>query len=82
MAKNNLNILFWLFKAKTNRKGETPIYLRISYVITAKTSLPGSPFKKTDRMYIRDLYKVRKKMHYTLTTIFLKLKREGDGAVQ
>jgi site-specific recombinase XerD len=31
MAKNNLTILFWLNKAKANRKGEIPIYLRISY---------------------------------------------------
>ncbi|GAB4093564.1 Arm DNA-binding domain-containing protein [Flaviaesturariibacter terrae] len=31
MAKNNLTILFWLNKAKANKKGEIPIYLRISY---------------------------------------------------
>ncbi|RYE59164.1 MAG: site-specific integrase, partial [Sphingobacteriales bacterium] len=31
MAKNNLTIPFWLNKAKANKKGETPIYLRISY---------------------------------------------------
>jgi integrase len=31
MASNNLRILFWLFKSKTNKKGETPLYLRITY---------------------------------------------------
>ncbi|TCZ69622.1 site-specific integrase [Flaviaesturariibacter aridisoli] len=31
MAKNNLTILFWLYKAKSNKQGEAPLYLRISY---------------------------------------------------
>ncbi|MBZ5857776.1 site-specific integrase [Flavihumibacter profundi] len=41
MAKNNFNILFWLFKAKTNKKGETPIYLRISYETSRKNISTG-----------------------------------------
>jgi len=31
MSINNITILFWLFKAKKNKKGTAPIYLRISY---------------------------------------------------
>ncbi|MBL7738454.1 MAG: site-specific integrase [Chitinophagaceae bacterium] len=31
MATNNLNILFWLYKSKLNKKGEAPLYLRITY---------------------------------------------------
>ncbi|RYY39016.1 MAG: site-specific integrase [Chitinophagaceae bacterium] len=41
MAKNNLTILFWLNKAKANKKGETPIYLRISYDNKRKTLSTG-----------------------------------------
>lgn len=28
---NNIKTLFWLFKAKTNKNGEAPIMLRVSY---------------------------------------------------
>ena len=31
MSSNNVTILFWLFKAKQNKKGKAPLYLRISY---------------------------------------------------
>ncbi|MBV4357713.1 site-specific integrase [Pinibacter aurantiacus] len=31
MAGNNIKILFWIHKSKQNRKGEAPIYLRITY---------------------------------------------------
>ena len=41
MASNNFKILFWLFKAKTNKKGETPLYLRISYGMARKNISTG-----------------------------------------
>ncbi len=41
MASNNFKILFWLFKAKTNKKGETPLYLRISYEMARKNISTG-----------------------------------------
>jgi len=31
MSKNNITILFWLLKARSNKQGNAPIYLRISY---------------------------------------------------
>jgi integrase len=31
MVTNNIKILFWLYKSRLNKKGEAPIYLRISY---------------------------------------------------
>lgn len=41
MASNNFKILFWIFKARTNKKGETPLYLRISYGKTRKNISTG-----------------------------------------
>lgn len=31
MATNNIKILFWLHKSKLNKKGEAPLYLRLTY---------------------------------------------------
>ncbi len=41
MAKNHLNILFWLYKSKTNRKGEVPFYLRLTYKTQRKNLSTG-----------------------------------------
>lgn len=41
MATNNLNILFWLYKSKLNRKGEAPLYLRVTYQNTRKNISTG-----------------------------------------
>lgn len=41
MASNNLKILFWLFKSKTNKRGEAPLYLRVSYQMTRKNISTG-----------------------------------------
>lgn len=31
MATNNIKILFWIHKSKLNKKGEAPVYLRLTY---------------------------------------------------
>ena len=31
MANNNIRILFWIHKSKLNKKGESPLYLRLTY---------------------------------------------------
>lgn len=31
MAKNNIRILFWVHKSKLNKKGEAPLYLRLTF---------------------------------------------------
>lgn len=31
MAKNNIRILFWIHKSKLNKKGEAPLYLRLTF---------------------------------------------------
>lgn len=41
MASNNFKILFWLFKSKTNKRGETPLYLRVSYGMDRKNISTG-----------------------------------------
>lgn len=41
MSKNNISISFWLFKARKNKKGESPIYLRLSLASTRKSIATG-----------------------------------------
>ena len=41
MAKNNLSILVWLYKAKKNKQGTIPIYLRITYGNSRKNISTG-----------------------------------------
>jgi site-specific recombinase XerD len=46
MAKNNLTILFWLYKARANKKGEVPIYLRITHGNSRKNIATGFSIDK------------------------------------
>ena len=41
MSKNNITIAFWLFKARKNKRGESPIYLRISHHNNRKSISTG-----------------------------------------
>lgn len=41
MATNNINILFWIHKSKKNKKGEVPVYLRLTYNGQRKTISTG-----------------------------------------
>ena len=41
MSSNNINILVWLYKAKTNKKGQSPLYIRVSYNSKRKNIASG-----------------------------------------
>ena len=41
MSKNNISIAFWLFKTRKNKRGESPLYLRISHQTIRKSVSTG-----------------------------------------
>ena len=47
MARNNLSLLVWLYRAKKNKKGNIPIYLRITYGNTRKNLSTGFLIEET-----------------------------------